>query len=151
MTNLSSSTNSLFKFQNTLNQKYKVPRKDRIAEQIYETSRWTPVVKDIMEYCIDEKLDENHFPYQFQRAGQKGAKKFPTSARIGHWKDKPLQINNNSPRLIVFVVGGVAYSEMRCAYEVNKDKAGWEVIIGSSHILTPESFLTELGELSKGD
>lgn len=31
-------------------------------------SRWTPVLKDIVEDCIDDKLDNRHFPFLAGRA-----------------------------------------------------------------------------------
>ena len=47
--------------------------------------------------------------------------------------------------MIVFVLGGVTYSELRCAYEVtNERKKAWEVIMGGSHIITPAKFLDKM-------
>lgn len=75
-----------------------------------------------------------------------------SSARYGHWhKDKAQTAIKNVPRVIVFVVGGASFSEMRCAYEVTAQTKNWEIIVGSSHILTPEIFLSDLGSLSKED
>lgn len=118
-------------------------------------SRWTPVMKDIMEDAIEDKLDSKHFPFLAGRAASSGYHA-PTrykkklyinaitcryffynilliifSARYGHWhKDKGSQTIKNVPRLIVFVVGGVCFSEIRCAYEVTNALKNWEVIIG---------------------
>lgn len=128
-----------------------VPRKNRVTDQTYQMSRWTPVLKDIMEDCIEDKLDSRHFPFLAGRA-QSATYHAPTSARYGHWhKDKSMAAIKNVPRLIVFIVGGISYSEMRCAYEVTAALKSWEVIVGSSHILTPEAFLSDLASLSKDD
>jgi syntaxin-binding protein 1 len=62
---------------------------------------------------------------------------FPlNSARYGQWhREKGQQNVKNVPRLIVFIVGGVTFSEMRTAYEVTNAVKNWEVIIGEPEII----------------
>merc|ERR1711936_214970 len=129
---------------------WQIKRKERINEQTYQMSRWTPVVKDIIEDCIDERIDNAHFPFL---GGQRQASQFPgapSSGRYGGWhKDKTKEVTQkNVPRLIVYIMGGATYSEFRTGYEVTNDKKNWEVIIGGSQILTPEGFLDNIKQLS---
>ena len=64
---------------------------------------------------------------------------FHHSNRYGRWhKDKADQGSRKIPRIIIFVVGGISWSEARVAYEVTKERHNWEVIIGkillASHV-----------------
>jgi syntaxin-binding protein 1 len=126
-------------------------RRERANEQVYQSSRWVPILKDVVEDAIEDKLDAKHFPFLAGRQiTQPYRSKAPTSARYGQWhKDQRHSQMRSGPRLIVFIVGGLSYSEMRCAYEVTRAQKGWEIVVGSDQILTPEKFLNNLRDLSK--
>ncbi|KAF8309294.1 Sec1-like protein [Clavulina sp. PMI_390] len=49
-------------------------------------------------------------------------------------------------RVIVFVAGGMTYSEMRTAYQVGA-KLARDVYIGSTHAITPERFIEDMKSL----
>ncbi|CAD7063261.1 unnamed protein product [Tilletia caries] len=51
-------------------------------------------------------------------------------------------------RVLVFVAGGMTYSEIRSAYELT-DKLGMDMYIGSSHTFTPEDFVDSLRKFGK--
>ena len=52
----------------------------------------------------------------------------------------------DAPKYIIFIAGGMTYSEMRSAYEVSNSE-GKNCYIGSTSILTPQLFVDELIKL----
>ncbi|XP_058494516.1 syntaxin-binding protein 3 [Solea solea] len=126
----------------------KTARRDRSQEQTYNLSRWTPVIKDVMEDAVENKLDTREWPHQSESpAAWNGSG--AVSARQKH-KTSSQDERRSGSRLIIFVIGGISYSEMRSAYEVTQAVKSCEVIIGSSHILTPTRLLNDIKVLSKG-
>ncbi|KAJ3128579.1 vacuolar sorting protein VPS33/slp1 [Nowakowskiella sp. JEL0407] len=64
--------------------------------------------------------------------------------------NKTTDLRANGPRVIIFVLGGITYSEMRVCAEVMKSSSR-EVIIGSTHLCNPKDFLDILKTLHKGN
>eukprot|EP00102_Acyrthosiphon_pisum_P022705 XP_016659915.1 PREDICTED: protein ROP-like [Acyrthosiphon pisum] len=130
------------------NKKHTVPRKDRVDENTFQVSRWTPKIKDILEYCIENHLDPDEFPYVSVREHSTEKYKASSSRYNATWY-KGKYPKKEGSRIILFIIGGVTYSEMRSVYEVSKNFKNWNIIIGSSHIMTPEDFLKDLSDLSE--
>uniref|UniRef100_A0A672MVI2 Syntaxin-binding protein 2-like n=1 Tax=Sinocyclocheilus grahami TaxID=75366 RepID=A0A672MVI2_SINGR len=102
-------------------------RKER-TESTYQLSRWTPTLKDVMEVRKHSTSDTLLCMWS-----DVTVESYCSSARFGHWhKNKSSATEYRSgPRLIIFVIGGVTHSEIRCAYEVTRATEGkWEVLIG---------------------
>ncbi|KAF8347811.1 ras opposite [Amanita rubescens] len=126
-----------------------------ISEDEYELSRFKPTLRGMLEDHVAGKLDKVEFPYVREApsmiplpATARPAPSPTTSLRsqkpAWHRAAKPgatsVEIRQ---RVMVFVFGGMTYSEIREAYllstALNKD-----IYIGSTHTLTPRQFVDDL-------
>ncbi|KAH9000092.1 Sec1-like protein [Lactarius akahatsu] len=125
-------------------------------EEEYELSRYKPLLRTVVEDQVSGRLDPAAFPYvkdypQAAPAMSSSARSSPTpttslrsakpswhrAARTGG------AVAETRQRVLVFVAGGMTYSEMREAY-VLSSQLGKDVIIGSTHALTPRQFVDDL-------
>ncbi|KAF8261652.1 Sec1-like snare protein [Lactarius quietus] len=125
------------------------------SEDEYELSRYKPLLRTIIEDQVSGKLDPAAFPYvkDYPQATLAASSARPTptpttslrsakpswhrAARTGAASTEARQ------RVLVFVAGGMTYSEMREAYLLSS-QLGKDVIIGSTHALTPRQFVDDL-------
>uniref|UniRef100_A0A452F727 Syntaxin binding protein 2 n=1 Tax=Capra hircus TaxID=9925 RepID=A0A452F727_CAPHI len=109
----------------------RLERRER-SEPTYQLSRWTPIIKDVMEDAVEDRLDRKLWPFVSDPAptpslGGRAVICYPAPAYCLHR-------------------GWCGMSEMRAAYEVTRATEGkWS----SSHILTPTRFLDDLKTLDQ--
>ncbi|CAG8566658.1 2719_t:CDS:10 [Funneliformis caledonium] len=141
----------LIRVQSSLkkNKKYRQKPSDDIQ---YEISRYIPKLKLLLESHINGTIDHTAYPYTKDPTGDpdglKGTQQGPVSLRSARagWYKKGQAVENRVGRIIVFVAGGVTYSELRSSYEVSA-KLCRDVVIGSTHIITPNKFIDDLKQL----
>eukprot|EP00053_Salpingoeca_punica_P014923 m.136249 g.136249 ORF g.136249 m.136249 type:complete len:645 (-) comp16579_c0_seq1:1185-3119(-) len=130
----------------------------------FNLSRWTPLLKDLLEEAVDGKLSATDYPGKdaVPIAGDEDDDGPAQSARksYGGWaqnkgkkgerksESKQKTIDNHKPRVIVFVIGCIGYNEMRVAYEVARAKPECDIYLGSHMIATPVKFLDLLSQLT---
>eukprot|EP00002_Diphylleia_rotans_P007281 TRINITY_DN1679_c0_g1_i1.p1 TRINITY_DN1679_c0_g1~~TRINITY_DN1679_c0_g1_i1.p1 ORF type:complete len:623 (-),score=137.85 TRINITY_DN1679_c0_g1_i1:324-2192(-) len=142
-------------------------RKRAAGDVPFELSRYVPPLKYILEDLANGSLSEANYP-AVPNSGQGssgGSSAAPVvdrgkSARGGtkqvlHWAagskqpERPAdEIPTEGGRIIVFIIGGMTHSEMRAAYEITKNMHR-EVLIGSTHILTPQTWVESMKSLER--
>ncbi|OUM61424.1 hypothetical protein PIROE2DRAFT_12577 [Piromyces sp. E2] len=157
-------------------EKEKVKRKlnKNDEEESYELSRYVSTLKYVIEDNLHNILNTRVFPATKEPTSRKKVETEqtpvkgtslrstkPSWAKKSADRDKQKDVASPAlsekedlrkygPRTIVFVVGGLDYSEMRSVYELcgeyNRD-----IIIGSTHIITPVSYMNSIQSLKKGN
>lgn len=118
----------------------------------YGLSRFEPALKHMLDALSRGILDQVHFPFvkppldpnEDLLIAQGG------SLRAGrpNWASSGRRPPENRQRLIIFMAGGATYSESRACYEIGAERSR-DVILATSHMLTPELFVRQVGDLSR--
>ncbi|EGG19715.1 Sec1-like family protein [Cavenderia fasciculata] len=132
-------------------------RKQETGSVPYEVSRYVPVVKDIAENLINDTLQDTDFPFvrdtpiakttaaPVSKVSLKGKSNQP------RWADPAVQVEETKytgSKLIIFIAGGVTYSEMRSIYELSTYYKR-NIYIGSTGILLPNDFIDDVYNLKR--
>ncbi|KAF8493208.1 Sec1-like protein [Russula emetica] len=124
-------------------------------EEEYELSRYKPLLRTVVEDQVSGKLDPAGFPYvkDYPQSTPAAASARPAMTPTTSLRSaKPSwhrAARTGGPavetrqRLLVFVAGGMTYSEMRDAYLLSS-QLGKDIFIGSTHTLTPRQFVDDL-------
>jgi len=129
----------------------------------YELSRYVPQVTTLTSNLAENTLSTSEYPF-VREASSKSEKKEKEKADTGtgsslrrgqpRWAEKKSKKGKeekkgpSGPRIIVFVIGGITYSEIRSAYELT-NKLGRQVIVGSDHLIVASEFLDNIRGLKK--
>ncbi|KAG0339587.1 vacuolar sorting protein VPS33/slp1 [Podila humilis] len=118
----------------------------------YDLPRYTPVVKSIFDGVVNDNLDRDQYPYTLAPdqletiQARKTVRSLRSAQPTFHHKGRR---NEPKGRLILFIAGGVTYNEIRAAYE-SAAQHEWDILIGSTHVITPPMFMEDMRVLRSG-
>jgi syntaxin-binding protein 1 len=128
------------------------PTAPPMTEEQYGLSRFNTVLQDVLESHVRGSLPQDIFPYT-KAAPDDGSMQENTQAASLRsakptWAKSRLASVEPRQRVIVFMAGGATYSESRTCYEVS-EKTSRDVFLVTSHMMKPQLFLRQVGDLSQ--
>ncbi|KAI4602992.1 vacuolar sorting protein VPS33/slp1 [Pestalotiopsis sp. 9143b] len=129
---------------------FPIDPKSMIPNEEYALSRFQPALKPLLEQLCRGALDQTQFPYvkppldpnEDAIVGQGSLR-----AAKPNWASTGRRVPENRQRIIVFMAGGATFSESRVCYEVG-NSLNRDVFLATSHMLTPQLFVRQVGDLS---
>ena len=98
-----------------------IDRKSKYDKDGYTTSKYIPYVSELVKGAIDKKLPKKNMEIP----------------------ELPSTLQN----LVVFVMGGISYMELREINEIRDKVRGMKIFVGSTNTLTPKLYLEQIGKL----
>lgn len=122
------------------------------GQEEFLISRYEPAMQNLLEAHAANTVDTTTFPYTKPPldVGDDMAQQSATSLRSAKptWARARTNVSTeNRQRVIVFMAGGATYSESRVCYDIGKQTSR-EVFLVTSHMLTPQLFVRQVGDLS---
>lgn len=118
------------------------------AEEGYDVSRYAPPLKRALDDLLGPGLSTADFPFVGQHeAAAGGGKAAGAKGKAGGGAGGDA-VPHTGRRVIVFMLGGMSYSELRSVHEV-AEGARREVISGATCMLTPKTYLLALKQLKQ--
>jgi syntaxin-binding protein 1 len=119
----------------------------------YGLSRFDTNIKQMLDHHVTGTLDPITFPYvkpELTQPIDPSANVSSASLRSAKptWAKSKLTSIEPRQRVIVFMAGGATYSESRACYELS-EKTSRDVILVTSHMLTPGLWMRQVGDLSE--
>jgi len=125
----------------------------------YQVSRYVPILRDYLEDLCSGDMSTSDVPFCGDEPKGGGASKdsapkaksLKTTSRKKQKKGKEKgegSAEQRGSRIIVFIVGGMTWSEVRTAYEMTKLE-GREIVIGATNMLTPSKLIEEVASFNK--
>lgn len=129
-------------------------RKKKTKDEISDLKKKLPTITKIFNYAelkiseivsaaVENKLEKIGFKYSRQAPPDIG--ELDPAAQVKSLRKKQNSSNKAKRRIILFVVGGVAYSEIR----VSSDFPDNQVIVGGTRVFSPLEFVQELIEMNQ--
>lgn len=118
------------------------------AEGEYFDTRHVCMLKAYLEQLVAGNLPLDKFPAMGPsvaagpKSEAKSVRRFGATSRFG----KKDNVQFSGGRYMVFIAGGASFAELRVAYELMQ-KESKEIIVGSTHITNPDTYLVDVGSL----
>jgi syntaxin-binding protein 1 len=118
----------------------------------YANSRYACDLKEILKQSQRGSLSFTEYPSIYPMPDESNFVNMATTSAISVRKDVSKYSNRRmnagavKTRMIVFVAGGVCFSELRAAQEI-MSKGGQEVIVGGTSFVNPTTFIDNLKAL----
>eukprot|EP00457_Paulinella_chromatophora_P003913 gb/GEZN01003922.1/.p1 GENE.gb/GEZN01003922.1/~~gb/GEZN01003922.1/.p1 ORF type:complete len:659 (-),score=109.43 gb/GEZN01003922.1/:90-1805(-) len=112
--------------------------------------RYIPIFHGLLQLLLAGQLPESSFPYTSPPPPESSNKKKASTAALRpQWRSKgpvvaKTEKKDENPRFIVYVLGGVTFSEIRSAYEVGAEHKDKSLYIGAPCFLTAASYVQGL-------